>query len=210
MMKGKIVKNKIILVEGIDEVNFFEALFKHLELEDIQVIESKGKEQFPSELSLTINDPGFENVVTLAIVRDADKSHAAAIQSIKHYLKNNGLPSPSEHASFIEKDNLKVGVFIAPGFVECGMLETLVLESLAEHPVNLLSSKYVNELRENLLPVKETATLKFPRNEAKAQMHSFLAGMEKFVPSLGIAAKKGYFDLSSEVFKDIRDFLIKM
>jgi len=38
-------------------------------------------------------------------------------------------------------------------------------------------------------------------------MHAFLAGMEKFIPSAGMAALKGYFDLTSPVFDDVRAFL---
>ena len=34
--------------------------------------------------------------------------------------------------------------------------------------------------------------------------------MEKFIPSLGIAAEKGYFDLDSEALDNIKSFVLKM
>lgn len=43
-MTSKINKNKILLVEGRDEINFFDALLKSCTLDTIQVIESKGKD----------------------------------------------------------------------------------------------------------------------------------------------------------------------
>jgi len=50
----------------------------------------------------------------------------------------------------------------------------------------------------------------YPKNESKAKMHAFLAGMNKFVPSLGIAAKKGYFNFNTEPLNEIKDFLQKL
>jgi hypothetical protein len=209
-MNGNIKKQKLLLVEGIDEINFFKALFANLAILDIQVIESKGKDQFPAELNLIVNDPNFVNVNSIGIVRDADNSQMSAIQSIRYNLEKHGLPKNANHGEFDEKDGVKVGIFIAPGFKEDGMLESLVLESLKGHPVKEAADHYINNLRSELESESNTSQYKFPNNEAKARMHAFLSGMEKFVPSLGIASTKGYFDLNSEVFNDIKEFLRKI
>lgn len=209
-MSAKITKEKLLLVEGKDELNFFSALFTTLGVENVQPIESKGKELFPSELSLILNDPDFENVVSLGIVRDADNSMASAVESICYHLRKNNLPVPNGHNSFAQNNAIKVGIFIAPGSSDDGMLESLILESLAEHPVNLASNQYIENLKEVLAPSNEDCEYVFPRNIHKARMHAFLAGMEKFIPSAGLAAKKGYFDLSSHVFNDIKGFISSM
>lgn len=206
-MAGQITKNKLLLVEGVDEINFFYSLFKNMNISDIQVIESKGKERFPAELELIINDPEFEKVSGIGIVRDADANQNAAVQSIQHYLKKHGLPHRASHGQFDSSDRIKVGIFIAPGFKENGMLESLVLESLTQHPVKMAAERYLADLRTSLDNQTTEVRFNYPNNEPKALMHAFLAGMEKFIPSLGLASKKGYFDLEADVFRDIRGFI---
>lgn len=206
-MAGYIQKTKILLVEGVDEINFFYSLFKTMEIHDIQVLESKGKDQFPAELELIVNDPDFEKIEAIGIVRDADTSQTAAVQSIQYYLKKHNLPHKAGHGNFDNGGSLKIGIFIAPGFKENGMLESLILESLTDHPVKMAAERYLADLKDSLASQPEANKYKYPNNEPKALMHAFLAGMEKFIPSLGLASKKGYFDLEADVFQDIRAFI---
>lgn len=206
-MPSKITKNKLLLVEGLDEINFFSAFLSHSEIADIQILESKGKDQFRAELDIIMNEPEFENVISLGIIRDADESQQAAIDSINYHLGKVGLPIPAGHCQFKNNNIIKVGVFIAPGFTDKGMLESLILESLSDHPVKIASSQYMDNLKQVLAPVKDDCEFKYPRNIHKAHMHAFLAGMEKFIPNAGLAAKKGYYNLDSEVFNEIRVFL---
>lgn len=209
-MTSKINKNKILLVEGRDEINFFDALLKSCTIDTIQVIESKGKDQFPFELELILNDPEFAKVTSIGIVRDADNSQQSAVDSIRAQLQKHQLPAPAHHLAFENDGQMNVGIFIAPGFSDTGMLESLILESLGEHPVKVASGNYIDNLRILLHPENETCQYKFPTNIHKAHMHAFLAGMEKYVPSAGMAALKGYFDLSSPIFNDVRAFLQQM
>lgn len=206
-MAGQINKNKLLLVEGVDEINFFYSLFKSMNISDIQVIESKGKERFPAELELIVNDPEFEKVSGIGIVRDADNDQTAAVQSIQYYLKKHELPHRAGHGGFDSSSQIRVGIFIAPGFKENGMLESLVLESLTQHPVKMAAERYLADLKSSLANQTTEVKFNYPNNEPKALMHAFLAGMEKFIPSLGLASKKGYFDLEAEVFQDIRSFI---
>jgi len=95
------------------------------------------------------------------------------------------------------------------------MLEDLCLSTVANHPVSSCVDVYIDCLHENLEYEKgniskDPCKYYFPKNEAKAKMHAFLAGMNKFVPSLGIAAKKGYFNFDSEILNDIKVFLQKL
>lgn len=209
-MASKINKSKLLLVEGRDEINFFTAFLSHDNISDIQIIESKGKEQFPAELELIINDPDFDGVTSIGVVRDADESQQSAVESIRFHLNRFGLPAPVAHCDFKNNDKINVGVFIAPGFSEKGMLESLILESLESHPVKIAAGEYIENLRGLLSPVNPQCQFNFPRNEAKSHMHAFLAGMEKFVPSCGMAAMKGYYDFTSPVFNEIRQFLTRI
>ncbi|HDT1628235.1 TPA: hypothetical protein QHT03_002586, partial [Klebsiella pneumoniae subsp. ozaenae] len=91
-MSSKIERQKLLLVEGRDEINFFSAFLNAEKIDDIQIIESKGKDQFPTELELILNDPEFQKVISMGIVRDADESQQAAVESISYYLRKNSLP----------------------------------------------------------------------------------------------------------------------
>jgi hypothetical protein len=98
-------------------------------------------------------------------------------------------------------------VLLVEGADEIGMLENLVLDTVRDHPVKLSADKFIDEIKDKLVGHVQ---FKFPRNEHKARLHAYLSGMEKFVPSLGMAAQKGYFNLASDELSDIKRFLQKL
>ena len=85
-----ITSNKIILVEGKDEVEFISALCEREQLQSYQIIEVGGVDRFKDELPIIMNHPNFDDVNSLTIIRDADKSRQSAIQSRRRYAL--GLP----------------------------------------------------------------------------------------------------------------------
>jgi hypothetical protein len=199
---------KVLLVEGLDEVVFFEALCKKIKINDIQIIETGGKDKFKLEFPIILNACGFENVTSIVIIRDADESFNSAVSSVQYQLEKYQLPVPSNHAEFLTNKRITAGFFIMPGNEDNGMLENLVLESVNNHPVKLCSDDYINKLKKKL--TEPDCNFKFPRNEHKARLFAYLAGMEKFIPSLGMAAKKGYFNLESSALDEIKSFLMKI
>ncbi|MFM4925134.1 DUF3226 domain-containing protein [Aeromonas veronii] len=196
-----ISSDKIILVEGKDEIGFFTALCEKEELQEYQIIEVGGVDKFKNELPVIINDRNFDDVTSIGIIRDADGSINAALQSIKAILEKNGLSAPDGHSSIKAVENRKIGLFIMPGNRDEGMLENLVLDSVSNSPVKIQADRYIENLK-NALPPDV-----FPQNEHKARLHAYLSGMKKFVPSLGLATQKGYFDLDSEHFNELKQFL---
>jgi len=91
-----------------------------------------------------------------------------------------------------------------PGNRNSGMLENLVLDTVNGHPVKIESEKYIEEVKSIL---ENNDTYSPPRNENKAKLFAFLAGMEEYAKDLGIAAQKGYFDLNAECLRDIKSFI---
>lgn len=197
--------NKIMLVEGLDEQKFFVSLLEKIGINDIQIIEHGGKENFKKFLPVLINNPGFDSIKTIVVIRDADNSVAAALQSIQHCLSKNSLPSPKENSSFIESGLMKVGVFILPGDQDFGMLESLVLNSIANCDVIDESNAYIDRLIHKFTESQKIDQI--PANQFKARMHAYFAGKPKYVPNIGIAAEKGYIDFSSTVFDPLKNFL---
>ncbi len=211
-MNITIEKETLLLVEGRDEIEFFKALLKHINVRDnVQLIEVGGKHNFKNEFPALLLSPNFSIVRKYGIVRDADDSADNTFQSVIGMLNHHKQPAPKKSGDIIYSENIAAGVFIMPGNSEKGMLENLCLSTVADHPVSGCVDEYISCLKTNLKPENmPEGKYSFPKNEAKAKMHAFLAGMNTFVPSLGIAAQKGYFNLDSETLDDIKTFLQKL
>lgn len=212
-----IVHEKVLLVEGKDEVNFFEVLLKHLGLNNIQTMEVGGKDKFLDEFPTFLVLPGFERVTAYAIIRDADTNHGLTLESIKGLLKRHNQPCPRRSGEFesISASSCKVGIFIIPGNAETGMLESLCLQTVADHPVMSCVNKLMRCLDENLTKklaedLKDRGKSWYPRNEEKARLHIFLSSMHEVTTSIGLAAQKGYWNFEHDALSDLRDFLKKL
>ena len=194
-------EKKLLLVEGKDEEVFFEALFRKRNISRIQVMESGGKEQFEKVLPEIIKLSNFHTVPSLAVVQDADQSADTTFKRICSVLENNDLKAPDKPASFIS-GSPRIGVFVIPE----------MLESLCLSTVESGESKGLLECVDFFMDCvkKESAgnTLyKTPKNYHKARCRAFLAAMEKDTVALGIAAEKGYWNLSSDKLKLLLNFL---
>ncbi len=185
-----IEKESLLLVEGKDEVGFFEALLKHMALiNTIQIIDIGGKDTLKKTLPTLLLTPNFSRVKKYGIIRDADDNKKNAFESVIGILRQNKQPAPEKSNTFVWAENLGVGVYIMPGDSAEGMLEDLCLKTVEGSPVLYCVDQYISCLRKKL-DIEE-----FPDNESKAKMHTFLAGKYKFVPSLGIAAQNLIFIL---------------
>lgn len=202
-----LTKSKLLLVEGKDEEKFFTAFCKYKEINDIEIIELGGKSGFKSSFPAVLNFRGIENVTAIGFVQDADNSKDAAVTSLCALLHNNGIPKPTGHGQFSQKDGRSYGIFIMPGNRDSGMLENLVLDSVDGHPAKIESEKYIDQLK---ITLEGNADYKFPKNEPKARLFAFLAGLEKYKPSIGIASESKVFNFDSPHFDDINSFLNQM
>lgn len=196
---------KILLVEGNDEVHFFNALLKKLNINDIQIIETGGKDKFKSLFAVVLTFQGFEKVKSIGITRDADNDKQAAVESIKHQLGIHRLPVPKGHSNMVEKNGMKVGIYVLPGNAESGMLENLVLNAATDQDVLNCSDAYIKNLCATL--EQKGKADRTPNNIHKARAHAYLAGMKKLVSSVGLAANKGYFNFDSPELLELKTFL---
>ena len=202
----EIKKEKLLLVEGRDEEVFFEAFFRKRNISKIQIMENGGKEQFAKELPEIIKLPNFRTVSSLAVVQDADQSAGKTFKSIRSVLENNDLKAPDKPASFISGPP-RIGVFIIPGENNPGMLESLCLSTVESGESKSLLGcvdSFIDCVTEQSAG-NETYTK--PKNLYKTRCRAFLAAMPEDTPSLGIAAQKGYWNLSSDKLKPLLDFL---
>ncbi len=199
-------KEKVLAVEGKDEVNFFKALFEKEQLEGIQIVDIGGSEQFRIKLPLFMQAENFEMVRRIGFVRDAEANTASsAFQSICGILKKCGLPVPVNIGDIIQADAMQVGIHIMPDNASSGMLEDLCLKSVQDSPVY----KCVDSFVECFAPTL-TAPEKAQFNPSKARAQAFLCTRTPICNSIGLAALKGHVDFSDACFDGIKDFLQRL
>ncbi len=200
MAIAKQIESKIqLLVEGKDQLNFFEALIEHLSFPNIQIQDFGGVDELRSFLLALVNMPHFHEIVeSIGIVRDAERSAEGAFQSVQTSLTNAKLPVPP-HPEEPTATLPKVTVLILPGNNRQGMLETLLCESFAGTPEDRCIDDFFKCI-EDLLDMSV-------KRQEKARAFAYLTTKPEPHVSVGVAAKKNYWDLNHNVFSNIRDFL---
>ena len=197
-MAVKVEQPNVLVVEGKEEELFFGALIKHLGLQGIQIMPIGGKEQLRRNLKALVLSPGFSEITSLGIVRDANADPVAAFQSVRDALRAVGLPAP-EHPLVPVGDSPQVAVMILPEQGVAGMLEDLCLRSVMQDPAMYCVEQYFECLRRKRLSL--------PSNISKAKVQVFLASRHRAGLRLGEAAEAGYWPWDAETFQQVKTFL---
>ena len=188
-----------LVVEGNDQRNFFEAFISHLALENIQVQNFGGVDELRGFLLALVDAPNFhETVQSLGIVRDAETSAAGAFQSVRSSLENAGLSVPDGPGKRTNASPT-VAALILPDENRQGMLETLLCESFAATPV----AQCIDDFFECV----ERSSDVFIGRSDKARARVYLTTKPEPHLSVGVAAKRGYWDLQHGVFSNVHVFL---
>jgi len=211
-MPIQITEEKLLLVEGQDEQNFFGALLRHMKVAHVQITAVGGKNRFADRFPAVLNDPGFGRVRRYAIVRDADRSRASAFRSVANLLRKHGQPCPLRPGSFASGQSITVGVYVVPGTSTTGMLEDLCLNTVADHPIMACVDRFVTCLDERSgqadpLHVASDGLYRPPRNKIKSRARAFLAGMLEDTRSVGVGAQQGCWNLGHAALNDLKAFL---
>lgn len=202
---------KQLLVEGKDELGFFQELLQHMgaDTTELEIKQHGGKNRFREFLAGNLPfPPTFHNkrvdiyqpLQTLAVVRDADNDPAGAFQSVCDALKNAGYEPPAKPGQFTG-DDLRIGVLILPDAKSPGMLEDLCLRALEQESILTCVDKYVACLKETGLTIT---------NEAKSRFYTYVSSRPKPGSKLGEAAKAGYIPFASPAFDGVKAFLNAM
>ena len=198
MTRGPIESEIQILVEGNDQRNFFEAFINHLSLTNIQIQNFGGVNQLRDFLEGLVDATGFQAVQSVGIVRDAETSAQAAFQSVRSSLENAGLPVPNQPEERAG-GSPAVTVLILPGDNRPGMLETLLNETFANTPEEACINAFFE-------CVEDASGVSIQRPH-KARAQAYLATKPEPHLSVGVAAKRDYWDLDHDVFDQVRQFL---
>lgn len=205
----------LILCEGRDEWNFLVSYLNSKALEErseysgtIQVEDFGGNEELPTKLMLWVRAPGFENLKSLIVIRDAESSAETASNCVIRAFEKAGLPVPTSPHHFVSDEKIKTGFLLFP---ECsselrdGTLEDLCLSILEENDDAVL-----NEVETFLSDLESRCVLSFPRR-FKAKLHTYFSIEDKYVSlKIGEAAKAGAFNWYSSNLNQIKSFLSEM
>ena len=129
--RTQISSDWLLLVEGKDEVNLFNALMRHrFDAEpQIQVIDAGGVNKFPRSLNaIRTAAQTRPRLRAIGVVRDADNDAADAFASVCGQIRDAGYEPPAGHSEF-SNDVPSIGVFIVPDGNEPGAIETLCRRS---------------------------------------------------------------------------------
>ena len=199
-----------LLVEGKDPVNFFEKFIVHLELAGTQVQNFRGVDELKRFLEGFVVAPGFGQVKSIGIVRDAERrvdkegraetqpsSAASAFQSVQSSLRNVGLPVPNRPTEEAGTEPA-VSVLILPGDEDDGMLETLLCKTFADTDVDRCIDGFFQCAAKSGSPI---------HRPDKARARAYLMTRPHPHVSVGVAAQKGYWDFDHDALDSVRRFL---
>lgn len=196
--KKEINKPTQLLVEGKEEELFFGALVNHLKLSGIQIREYGGKDNLSRFLKAFAITPGFEQVTSLGVVRDADKDADGAFKSVCSSLKTAPLSVPSSCLSYAGTKP-RVIVLILPGNSQPGALEDLCLGAVKDDPAMECVDIFMTCVEKKLVaPSMELS---------KAKVHVFLASRKRPDLRLGEAAQASYWPWDSQAFTQVMELL---
>ncbi len=183
----KIDQPKLIVGEGKEEKILFSTLIRYLNIEDIQVESYGGKSNLGKFLKTLPLIPGYQQLQSLGITRDADDSFAAASMSVENFIQSS-----------LSINNLKITTLILPDNGSLGMLEDLCLASINYEEI---------QCAETFLACISSCSNRTPKNLAKAKIHTWLASQVNPGQRLGEAAQSGCLDWEHPAFQQLRAFV---
>lgn len=198
MRPQPLTATKQLLVEGADASRFFQAFSVALALPSLQIHNFGGNSELPGFLKALVLMPGFDDIASLAIIRDAETDPQAAFQSVCAALRRAGLAAPGQSGVF-SSGRPQVGVFILPDVSSAGMLESICLRAVATDPAFTCVETYFECL--------ERAGVRLPVNMEKARLQAFLASRPRPGLRIGEAAAAGVWPWHSAAFDALRHFL---
>ncbi len=208
----RIRKQHLILCEGRDAEEF---LIKYLNSDalaadsrfsqDIQVMDFDGNSDLCNYLNLLKNMDGFNSVLSLLIIRDAERDAAAAQNQIITALRNAGF-SPPPAACTWQAAAVKTGFLLFPDCNEhpvTGTLEDLCISILSEDSGEVILS----EITEFMQHLTDTYQRSFP-HEFKTKLHTYFSITDAYVSlKIGEAAGAGAFDWNNPRLNSLRHFI---
>ena len=187
-----------LLVEGNDQLNFFEALARHLQVSGIQVQNFGGVSELRGFVIALARLRGFNTLTSVGIVRDAETSAQGAFRSVQSSLRAARLPVPEALGTRVG-DSPAVSALLLPGDDRPGMLETLLCDTIEGSP----EAACIDDFLECLGHLDDARLRWADKRRARA----FIATKPDPNLRVGEAAQRGYWDLDHPALEQVRRFV---
>ena len=184
--------SRVLLVEGKTPFHFFRAMLEELGLlDEVEVRDFGGVRELRAFVRALASTSEFRSLVkSVGVVRDAERDAKAARQSVDHALAAASLP-----------EGVRTSVFILPGNEREGMIETLCVDSIRQHPVFSCVEQFFE------CAGKHGVDLPSAPRDAKHYAQAYLATRKEVQLFPGLAAYRGYWPWDSGVFDRLKKFL---
>ena len=192
-------KEKVIVVEGKDDMYFFKSLLEKSKIADIQIFYFKGKGDFKNKFQYILKISGFNKVKKIVAILDADKSYQNTKQSIMTNI--NKTFKASDDPLIFSSSNPNVAYFIMPNNKDKGMMETLCIASQKNSPAMKQVGRFIGEVNSDDMIKKK------PKNKDKAEAQAYLSIMPNIAYGMSYGIVKNYWDLDYPDFKKLITFL---
>lgn len=180
----------LLLVEGVGEQRFWQALLSARGRTRIQVLAYGGKYNLRNALPAFVRAPQFGSITWLGIAQDADDNPDASLRRVQDALAAVSLPAPGR-AWEATTSNPTVMALVMPDGVSPGDLESVIWAALEEQPAASCVDAYLRCL--------EAAGIALQRR-TKTRVHAYLASTERPDRRLAEAAEANILPLSHSVF----------
>lgn len=209
--RKQIVKPFLLLCEGKDAEGFLISYLNSNELStdrrfsnEIQVFDFGGNEELVNFLTNLTNMDKYEQVTSLAIIRDAEKDFSKACLEITNALSHSDLSIPNHCGKWVHNDTEpNIGYILFPLNNEAGTLEDLCLKILAEDHSDAILSAI-----DSFLTTMESTCKRHYTQKHKNRLHTYFSTSDKYVTrQLGLASRSGAFDWSSSHLNPLKRFL---
>ena len=198
----EITASNFILVEGPDDEKLIYKIAEQHGVSDLQLHPVWGKDKFADVIGVLHLVPGFLNVRTVGIVRDADASRDSAFTSSAAALRRAGFVQPDGNLEIATGDPGAIILIVPPDRTE-GVLEDLCFDSVK------VSNPAITDCTDSFLDCAGENGATLP-HRAKSRAFAYIATTDQPYLRLGEAAEAGVWNLESEAFDPIRDMLEKM
>jgi hypothetical protein len=206
---NKILKDHVVLAEGVDAQFFLIHLLNILKFNNIQVFDFHGVCDLPKYLKLFRNLPGYNKIQSIIIARDAEKSASSAVQSVNGSLQSNDLIEAVIEPFEVSYGQMNIGIILFPGFDDTGKLcNEGTLEDLC---IKLFKFQEIVPYADTCIKdFQEKHSVKFKRPH-KNKLHAMLSLTDDYAGmKIGETADARGFNLESSYLRPYIDILEKI
>lgn len=202
-MRVKEKFDKKLLVEGNDDQHVIWALCERFGIaETFDVVDCEGIDNLYDAIPVRFKQSGIK---TIGIIIDADIDLKSRWMSVKATLLDLGFIVPNDlpiDGLILQKENIKVGVWVMPNNHLNGMLEDFIAFLVPQD--------------DNLLPIANTTLDKIENekqnkysliHKSKAKIHTWLAWQEDPGTPMGLSITKKYLTTDEKTCKRLLEWL---